>query len=51
MRTKFSMFTQGGAYALAKFYKEKLGCAIVSQPTYNPDTTMWDFECVVKFRS
>lgn len=47
-KTKFSAFTQSGAVALAKVQRDKMGWKIVSQPTLNPETTLWEYEVIMK---
>ena len=36
----FSAFTKGGAYVLAKRYRDKLGCEIIEEPMERDDS-MW----------
>lgn len=38
----FSAFTKGGAYVLAKRYRDKLGCEIIEEPM-ECDNGMWVF--------
>ena len=38
----FTAFTKGGAYVLAKRYRDKLGCTIVEEPMERDDS-MWVF--------
>ena len=37
----YSAFTQGGAVRLGLFYKS-IGKKILTNPTYNKDTTLWE---------
>ena len=39
----FSAFTQHGARNLALFYKT-MGKKILSNPEYNEETTLWEFD-------
>lgn len=45
---KFSAFTQSGAVALAKVQRDKMGWKILTQPTLNPESTMWEYEVRMK---
>lgn len=38
----FTAFTKGGAWVLAKRYRDKLGCEIVEEPMLRDDS-MWVF--------
>jgi hypothetical protein len=40
----FSAFTEGGARKLALFYRDRYGKKLLTNPTLNEATTMWEFD-------
>jgi len=41
---KMTSFSKTGCLGMMKLMKEKYNCEIVSEPTQNKETTMWEFQ-------
>ena len=40
----FSAFTQGGCRKLGLFYRDRCGKKLLTNPTYNEATTLWEIK-------